>query len=103
VDGVELERTKQVLEFVDEELGRPEVGRRIREMRAVAASELVVVDDRAAGLVGEQPDVAHVVVSHAGPAVQHDEGQGSLAGDIRFFDAHPCGVAAERNEAGGHN
>ena len=65
------------VELLDEQLRCPEVGGRIGQMGAVAATDLVVVDDRAAGLVGEFGDVANVVVRHAGSAVQDEQGQGA--------------------------
>ena len=66
-----------------------------RAGRAVAATDLVVVDDRAAGFVGEFGEVAHVVVRHAGAAVQDEEGQGAWARIVGRGDLDPGFVAAE--------
>jgi hypothetical protein len=68
---VDAECVAHRVELRDEQIGRPEVDRCVGQVSAVAASELVVVDDRAPGFVGQLGDVAHVVVRHAGAAVQH--------------------------------
>ena len=64
------------VELVDEQRRLPEVPRRVGQVGAAAAADLVVVDHRASGLVGQRGDVAHVVVRHAGPAVEHEQRMG---------------------------
>ena len=66
-------------ELVLEELRRPELGRRVGQVLAPAATELVVEDARAAvpAQVGDRLDV---VVRRAGTAVADDDGRlGRLA------------------------
>jgi hypothetical protein len=89
------------VELLDEQGGCPEVGGRIGQMGAVAATDLVVVDDGAAGFVGEFGEVANVVVRHARSAVQDEKGQGAGAGIVGGGDLDPGFVAAERDHLGG--
>src|SRR4051812_17899108 len=74
-DGVPLvdaEMARQRDELVLEELRRPEVGRRIGQVLAVATAELVVEDARAA-VATEIGNRLDVVVRRAGAAVaDHD-------------------------------
>ena len=65
------------MELVDEQRGRPEVGGCVGQVGAVAAADLVVVDDGASGFVGEFGEVADVVVRHAGAAVENEQRQGA--------------------------
>ncbi len=88
------------VEFVDEQLRRPEVGGRVGEVGAVTAADLVVVDDLASGLVGEFGDVADVVVRHPRPAVEHEQRMRAGSRVLRRGDLDPRFAVAERHRAG---
>ena len=97
---VDLQRLAHGVELVDEQVRRPEVGRGIGQVRAVAAPDLVIVDDRPAGLGGKFGDVADVVVGHSRAAMQDEQGERTLASVVRRSDLHPGFVTAERHQPG---
>ncbi len=97
---VDAERIADRVELVDEQVRCPEVGGRVGQVRAVSASDLVVVDDRAPGLVRQFGDVAYVVVRHAWAAMQNEEGEGAIARIVRRGDLHPGLVVAKRHQPG---
>jgi hypothetical protein len=95
---VDAERTAHRMELLDEQIRCPEVGRGVGQMGAVAAPDLVVVDDGPAGLGGQPGDVAHVVVRHSRATMQDEQGQGAIAGLVGRGDLHPGLVFAEWNQ-----
>ena len=98
----EAEVAHKIFEFVDEELWGPKVPRCIGQMRAVAAAQLVVVDDRAAGLVGKRFEIAHVVMGHPGPPVQDYERNRPGPRHVRSRHPNPGLPLTERNVHWGH-
>ena len=96
VEAVEAERVPHGLHLGDEELERPE--RVVAGPVGVAAAELVVPDDLAAG--GEWLEALVVGRRRAGAAVQAQERE--RAGRALADDAVPRAVAAKRDETFRH-
>jgi hypothetical protein len=67
----DAQRLHQIVQLRQEELNRPEVGCRVRQMRGPAVAELVVVHD--GPVTGQRRQPEQVVVRAAGAAVQHDQ------------------------------
>jgi hypothetical protein len=96
------ESVDEVVELTDEEIDRPELGAAVGIVRAAAAPDLVVVDDRAVGR--EIHEREEVVVCPARAAVEDDERRGSVpvAGAQVAGDAVPGLRLAERDGALAH-
>ena len=60
---------------------------------AASAADLVVQDDLAAAS-GKVAEPAEVVMRHARPAVQHDQGQGPWSGAFRYVALVPSAAVA---------
>jgi hypothetical protein len=99
-DGVDEVLWRRHYTAQDEQIGCPEVGWSVGQVRAVAAADLVVVDDYPPGFFGECGDVAHVVVRHPRAAVQDEQGQGSGPCVVGRGDPYPRFVAAEGHHLG---
>jgi hypothetical protein len=97
---VDPQRFADGVELVDEQIRRPELGGSVRQVGAVAAADLVVVDDRPPGLRCESGDVLHIVVRHSRAAMQDEQGESSAVCVVGRGDLNPGFVAAERHQPG---
>jgi len=97
---VDAQSVAHCVELVDEQVRRPEVGGAVGQMCAVAAPDLVVMDDRPPGLVRQNGDVPHVVVRHSWAAMQDKQGKCAGPRIIRLGDLHPGFVATKRHQPG---